>query len=186
MRSFIGFLLTVILGSFCLLPSTLVAQTPAAAQAKLGSVHGQVFDEAGAVIVGATLTLVDAQQAEKTAVTDNTGAFTFTGIAPGTYTLRAGSTGFAAFTRDDVEVTVGRRTEVKITLAVALEDQQVTVTSEPEVSTDPEANAGAIVLRGTDLDALPDDPDELAAALQALAGPSAGPNGGQLDRKSVV
>src|SRR4030095_11179131 len=29
-------------------------------------------------------------------------------------------------------------------------------------------------------DALPDDPDELAAALQALAGPSVGPNGGQI------
>ena len=33
---------------------------------------------------------------------------------------------------------------------------------------------------GKDLDALPDDPDELAAALQALAGPSVGPNGGQI------
>ena len=30
------------------------------------------------------------------------------------------------------------------------------------------------------MDALPDDPDELAAALQALAGPSMGPNGGQI------
>ena len=27
---------------------------------------------------------------------------------------------------------------------------------------------------------MPDDPDELEAALQALAGPSAGPNGGQI------
>src|SRR5256886_10241504 len=36
------------------------------------------------------------------------------------------------------------------------------------------------VISGRDLDALPDDPDELAAALQALAGPSIGPNGGQI------
>src|SRR6185369_465161 len=36
------------------------------------------------------------------------------------------------------------------------------------------------VLSGKDLDALPDDPDELAAALQALAGPSIGPGGGQI------
>jgi hypothetical protein len=48
------------------------------------------------------------------------------------------------------------------------------------VSTEPENNADQVVLRGQDLDALPDDPDELAAALQALAGPSAGPNGGQI------
>jgi hypothetical protein len=39
---------------------------------------------------------------------------------------------------------------------------------------------GAIVLKGTDLESLPDDPDDLAAALQALAGPAAGPNGGQI------
>ncbi|HEV2834427.1 MAG TPA: TonB-dependent receptor, partial [Pyrinomonadaceae bacterium] len=49
-----------------------------------------------------------------------------------------------------------------------------------EVSTEPENNAGAVVLKGDDIDALPDDPDDLAAALQALAGPSAGPNGGQI------
>ena len=36
------------------------------------------------------------------------------------------------------------------------------------------------MITGKDLDALPDDPDELAAALQALAGPSMGPNGGQI------
>ena len=34
--------------------------------------------------------------------------------------------------------------------------------------------------RGKDLDALPDDPDELQTDLEALAGPSAGPNGGQM------
>jgi hypothetical protein len=48
------------------------------------------------------------------------------------------------------------------------------------LSTEPENNAGAVVLKGEDIDALPDDPDDLAAALQALAGPSAGPNGGQI------
>src|SRR5918998_175560 len=42
------------------------------------------------------------------------------------------------------------------------------------------ADADALVLRDKDLDALPEDPDELAAALQALAGPSGGPNGGQI------
>src|SRR6185436_4398249 len=41
-------------------------------------------------------------------------------------------------------------------------------------------NANQTVIGGKDLDALPDDPDELAAALQALAGPAIGPNGGQI------
>jgi hypothetical protein len=37
-----------------------------------------------------------------------------------------------------------------------------------------------VVITGKDLDALSDDPDELQSELQALAGPSAGPNGGQI------
>ncbi len=50
----------------------------------------------------------------------------------------------------------------------------------PAVSVDPSQNAGALVLRGADLQALSDDPDDLQADLQALAGPSAGPSGGQI------
>jgi hypothetical protein len=38
-------------------------------------------------------------------------------------------------------------------------------------------NAEAVVLRGSDLDSLADNPDDLAADLQSLAGPSAGPSG---------
>src|SRR5580658_10030435 len=45
---------------------------------------------------------------------------------------------------------------------------------------DPDKNAGALVLKGEDIDALPDDPDDLQADLLALAGPAAGPNGGQI------
>ena len=44
----------------------------------------------------------------------------------------------------------------------------------------PENNASSIIIKGKDLEALSDDPDELQAELQALAGPSAGPNGGQI------
>ena len=36
------------------------------------------------------------------------------------------------------------------------------------------------MLKGEDLDILPDDPDDLQADLLALAGPAAGPNGGQI------
>ena len=48
------------------------------------------------------------------------------------------------------------------------------------VSVEPDNNATALVIKGEDLASLPDDPDDLADALQALAGPAAGPNGGQI------
>lgn len=66
-----------------------------------------------------------------------------------------------------------------ITLGVTIEETQVTVGEEAAINTDPETNASAIVLKESDVEALPDNPDELEAALRALAGPSAGPNGGE-------
>src|SRR6185503_440084 len=64
-----------------------------------------------------------------------------------------------------------------IKLAVTIENQSVTVKERGALSTDPENNGNAIVLKDESLEVLPDDPEELAAALQALAGPSAGPGG---------
>jgi hypothetical protein len=68
---------------------------------------------------------------------------------------------------------------LNLELKVAATTQEISVQEKqgPAVSTDPTANVGALVLRGDDLDALADDPDDLAADLQALAGPSAGPSG---------
>ena len=75
----------------------------------------------------------------------------------------------------------GPRT-LDVQLSVSAAKQQVTIedAAGPGVSTEAASNASALVMRGTDLDALPDDPDDLASALQALAGPSAGPNGGSI------
>src|SRR6185295_6344299 len=50
----------------------------------------------------------------------------------------------------------------------------------PTVDASASNNAGAVVMSGTDLDALSDDPDQLQNDLLALAGPAAGPNGGQI------
>jgi Carboxypeptidase regulatory-like domain/TonB dependent receptor len=161
----------------------LCASLPAVlfAQQRPGSLRGQVLDELGGAIVGASVTAVDSSGVEKTVVTNDAGSYTINGLAPGKYTVRATNAGFAMFENTDVEVVSGKAQQFNITLKVAIEEQKVTVaTDSREVSTEPENNAGAVVLKGTDLESLPDDPDDLAAALQALAGPSAGPNGGQI------
>ena len=59
--------------------------------------------------------------------------------------------------------------------------QTVTVSTDTvQLSVDPESNQSATVITGDALNALSDDPDELSAELSALAGPSMGPNGGQI------
>ena len=72
--------------------------------------------------------------------------------------------------------------KLDVKLAIQTQEEKVVVTDQAAaaLSVDPAANAGAIVIQGKDLEALSDDPDELQSDLQALAGPSAGPNGGQI------
>lgn len=145
-----------------------------------GTLRGLVTDEFGGVIIGATVTIADQSGAQKTATTNDEGVYAVSGLAPGRYTLSVQAAGFAVYENAEVEIVAGRREQLDVKLGVTIEEQKVTVAGETPVSTEPENNADQVVLRGKDLDALPDDPDELAAALQALAGPSAGPNGGQI------
>ncbi len=140
----------------------------------------QVVDELGGVIVGATVTLSDESGVEKRAVTDDQGISPFDGLMPGLYTVSAAASGFGVDEKHDVKLAGGRREQLSITLKVTIEEQNVTVSADQALSLDPENNADALVLRKRELESLPDDPDELAAALQVLAGPSAGPNGGEI------
>ena len=75
----------------------------------------------------------------------------------------------------------GANLNVDVTMALAEQIQQVNVSTDTvSLSVDPENNASSTVITGAALDALSDDPDDLQAELTALAGPSAGPNGGQI------
>src|SRR5437773_7678726 len=166
----------------CLLAATLLiaAVTVTTFAQGRATLRGSITDEFGAVIVGATVTLTDASGTDKTATTDSGGSYTFAGLAPGKYTIRAGASGFATSEKVEVVVATGRRDPVNITLKIAAIESQVKVASDTPLSTESSNNANQTVLSGRDLDALPDDPDEMAAALQALAGPTIGPNGGQI------
>ncbi|HSE31545.1 MAG TPA: TonB-dependent receptor [Pyrinomonadaceae bacterium] len=152
-----------------------------AAQQRAGGLKGQVLDELGGAIVGVTVTAINAQGVEKTVVTNDGGTYTINGLAPGKYTVRAVGSGFSIYENAEVEIAPAKVQQLDIVLKVTIEEQKVTVAADnSNLSTEADNNAGAIVLKGDDLDSLPDDPDDLAAALQALAGPSAGPNGGQI------
>ena len=66
-------------------------------------------------------------------------------------------------------------------MVLATAAQTVNVTTDTvQLSVDPDSNQSATVITGDALNALSDDPDELQAELTALAGPSMGPNGGQI------
>lgn len=145
-----------------------------------GSLTGQVVDSLGAIVVGATVIAVDAGGKEKTATSNSQGNFTIGGLAPGTYIVRVTAPNFSLYENTEVVITAGQRQELIVALSVEGVTEEVEVSSGNQVNTDPENNLSATVIKDTDLEALPDDPEELEAALQALAGGSAGPNGGQI------
>src|SRR5262245_54336135 len=67
------------------------------AQQRTGSLHGQVSDELGALIVGATVTLVATDGTQKTAVTNNEGSYNFNSVPPGPYTIHVTAPGFGLY-----------------------------------------------------------------------------------------
>ncbi|MBK8304233.1 MAG: carboxypeptidase regulatory-like domain-containing protein [Pyrinomonadaceae bacterium] len=145
-----------------------------------GSIGGSVTDALGAILVGATVTAVSADGKQKQTITNARGEYTITALAPGKYTVKAIATNFGLYENTDVVVTAGEKNELIVVLTVSGVDETVDVNNATQVSTDADSNKDATVISGKDLDALPDDPDELASALQALVGGSAGPNGGQI------
>ena len=150
------------------------------AQQRSGSVRGQVTDPLGALVVGASVILTNEEGTEKTIATGNDGIYNFTAVVPGKYSLKVSAPGFNIYESSELTVNPGSRTNHDVHLTVTLEKQVITVNEEANINTDPANNADALVLKGQDIDVLPDDPDALASAVQAMAGPSTGPNGGQI------
>lgn len=160
--------------------SLIVVSTLALAQQAGGELRGKVVDELGGAVVGATIKLTDASGAEKITITDGEGLFRFAGLVAGPYRLQSSARGFALYESGTVEVDAKSAVKLDITLRVTIENAEVTVANVPEIDTAPDNNGDALLLRSEDLEAFPDDPEELASALQALAGPSAGPDGAQV------
>jgi len=170
----------VLLSSFFLLSifpvaRDLDAQTPA------GALNGVVTDPSGGVIAKASVRLTDASGGSLDTTTNRDGFYEFKGLVPGAYTVKAVAKGFAIFTQEDVQMLAGQTQHLNIGLLIQVEEEKVEVSdSSTKVDIAPSNNAGMVVMQGKDLEALSDDPDELQSELQTLAGPSAGPNGGQI------
>ncbi len=160
------------------------AQTaPAATPPATGTLRGQVTDPSGAAIANANLVMTPAAISSSpiAAQANGQGLYEFKGLAAGHYTLTVVAPGFSVYENDNVVITTDKPLRLNVTMAIEVEQQKIQVSdTAPTVDVNPESNAGAITISGKELEALPDDPDELLTDLQALAGPSAGPNGGQL------
>ncbi len=160
-------------GLLLLLGATLWAQNVAV-------IKGRVLDPSGAAVPKASVIVSGPNSTVQVLETDSSGNYSSTGnIPPGSYTVRVTAAGFGLGEKT-FDLPAGRVSTLDVTLSVATEKQEVTVSDTQTVQLDPAQNAGALILKEEDLDILSDDPDDLQADLLALAGPSVGPNGGQI------
>ena len=157
------------------LASVLFAQSPS------GTLRCQVNDPSGAAMTQATVLVTSATGQTQAVQGNRDGIYEFKGLAPGKYNVKAIAKGFALYEQRDVEIAAGQVQKLTISLCIQQELQKITVSGEaPTVSVNPENNASSLVISGKEIESLSDDPDELQSELQALAGPSAGPSGGQI------
>lgn len=156
-----------------LLALTLPAITHAA------DLRGRITDETSAVVAGATVTV--AGPAKRSTKANAEGNYVFNNLPAGTYSVQAlapqlGLAKPLTITLSDAPQTL----DIQLKISITTQSLNVDETAANPVTADTRNNPAALVLRGEDLEVLGDKPEDLAADLMALAGPSAGPNGGAI------
>jgi hypothetical protein len=159
----------------------LVSAIPLQAQGT-ASLGGSILDPSGSAVPGASVSLQGPRGLSKTTRSDGLGRYRVDALPAGSFTMRVTSSGFSVWEQKGLVIAAGasKNVNVALTLSVRVELVNVDEKQGAALNLDPAQNADGVVLTKTDLDSLPDDPDDLAADLQALAGPPAGPDPPQI------
>lgn len=104
--------------------STLLAQST-------GTISGTVFDQSGAVVPMANVTLINqATQDQRKAVSNDVGFFAFSAVVTGTYDVRIDAPGFKAWEKTAIVIEPGDRKNVgSVSLQIGKTTEVVTVES---------------------------------------------------------
>jgi hypothetical protein len=131
--------------AIALLISPLSSQTTAT-----GALAGELLDPSGAVIPGATLRLVDQSTSRTlTAISSDSGRFSFLLLPPGSYELQASKTDFETLKLFGLEVYVTETLEVEARMRLATQFQQTQVVSEPLMVQTDNSALGRVVNEST-------------------------------------
>lgn len=164
----------------------------AAAQVVQGTGAGSslrvtVLDQTDAALIIAQVTVVDSKGVEQTLPVDERGVAEFFALTPGQYQVKASAESFRTLTTP-YNVRQGRN-QTTLRLALATIEQSVLV--QDQSAADRRDNGFTQTLTQDEIDALPDDPDEMAEELARMAGPGAqifvdGFRGGRLPPKDQI
>jgi hypothetical protein len=111
----------------------LVLALPCAAYAQVlyGSIVGNITDASQAAVPGATVTITNAQtNLVRNATTSETGAYSFTNLPTGVYSLKVSKEGFTSYAQSQVAVTINSISRIDASLNVGAVTESVTVSGE--------------------------------------------------------
>lgn len=100
------------------------------AQVLYGSIVGTITDQSGAVVPGASVTVINEQTGlTRSSKTSPSGTYQVLDIPPGLYKLSVSAGGFKTLARTGISISVGQANEQNVQLSVGAVSQQVTVSA---------------------------------------------------------
>ena len=155
-----------------------------------------VVDTSGAVLPGATVTVIGLDPVNSKAPIDpakagTDGVATLTNLVPGRYSVEAVSEGFETRRLPEIRVRAGSNRQV-VMLPIAGHKETVTVGQDKQTAAaDPRGSSFGTTLTREQIEQLSDDPELLRQQLQEMAGPGAvikvdSFEGGALPNKSQI
>jgi hypothetical protein len=125
---------------------TLASATRLDAQAVKGSLLGNVSDEAGLSMPGATVTITETgTNITYTAVTNESGFYVFSNLKDGTYRVAGELSGFKKTIRDGVIVPVNATVRVDLKLEIGALEESITVVGESPLLQTDRADTGRMI-----------------------------------------
>ncbi|MBZ5659639.1 MAG: TonB-dependent receptor [Acidobacteriia bacterium] len=104
---------------------------PLFSQVNTGRISGNVHDQSGGVVTGATVTVLDvARGISRPLTTDQAGEYSAPNLTPGSYTIRVEYKGFKTAERAGITLEVGRELRLDFELQPGEQTQTLTVTED--------------------------------------------------------
>ena len=148
----------------------LVVASPSFGQSATAEINGNVVDQSGAILPGATVTITsETTGLVRTADSSDAGRFALPGVQPGVYTVKVELSGFQTQTRTGVRVQVGQAVTLNLTLPIGTLTDQVTVTGEAPLIEVTQTTLGSS-LTTQDIENLPTQGREMLSLMQTIPG----------------
>ena len=129
-----------------LVAASLLIAGPLYAQLGTGTISGTVFDQSGAVLPGANITVTNGGTGfVRSTVSSETGDYNLRGLLPATYELTVEVGGFRKFVQPAITLQVDQNARIDVRLQVGSTNEIVTVTEQSPLLTSEQSSVGSVV-----------------------------------------